>query len=93
MAKQIWKYPLKVVDVQQIKIKGWAEVLCVQTQNNTPCLWAEVDTEEEDVTVTVEIFGTGHNVPENANRSYIGTFQMDGGSLVFHCFIHHRLTE
>jgi len=33
-----------------------------------------------------EIFGTGHNVPENGNRKYIGTYQLMGGGLVFHCF-------
>lgn len=86
MSKKIFKYQLETTDVQQVEMPQGAEILCIQTQNETPCIWALV---EPNATVTkraFEIFGTGHNVPENGNRKYIGTYQLMGGGLVFHCF-------
>jgi len=62
-----------------------AEVLCVQTQNETACLWAMVDPDEPLLKRSFCIYGTGHPVP-NASQKYIGTYQIKGGALVFHCF-------
>lgn len=86
MSKKIFKYQLETKDIQQVEMPQGAEILCIQTQNETPCIWALV---EPNATVTkraFEIFGTGHNVHENANRKYIGTYQLQGGKFVFHCF-------
>lgn len=86
MPKTIYKYTLEATDVQQIEIPQGAEILCIQTQNETPCIWALVDPNATVTKRVFEIFGTGHNVPENGNRKYIGTFQLNQGALVFHCF-------
>lgn len=43
MNKTIYKYPLDVTDVQEIKLPVGAEILTVQAQNGTLCLWALVD--------------------------------------------------
>jgi hypothetical protein len=85
--KTIWKFPIEVTDFQVIKMPDDAQILAVQTQHERPCLWAIVD----DVAAlnsqvrTIEVFGTGHPMDEMP-RQYIGTFQIRGGSLVFHVF-------
>jgi hypothetical protein len=58
--RTIYKYDLRTTDVQDIKLPKGARILCVQTQYSAPKLWAEVDTEAEEETRTIEIFGTGH---------------------------------
>ena len=87
MNKQIWKYTLDVYD-SAIEMPIGAEVLTVQSQNNIPCLWALVNPLAEKEKRYFEVFGTGHNVycDMGIERMYIGTFQIDSGSLVFHLF-------
>lgn len=88
MNKKIYKYPLKVADKQVIKLPVGAEILTVQTQNETPCIWALVNPENETQERHFEVFGTGHDVPNDMGieRKYINTFQLHGGGLVFHLF-------
>lgn len=86
MAKQIFKYQLDTTDIQHVEMPEGAEILCIQTQYGIPCVWALVQPDAPLTKRTVETFGTGHNVPENANRKYIGTYQLRKGNLVFHCF-------
>jgi len=48
MKRVIYKYPLKVTDVQDIEIPHGSILLSVQTQNETPCLWVLIyDTKAE----------------------------------------------
>jgi hypothetical protein len=65
-----------------------AQVLCVQNQGPVhtplPFLWAKVNTEKKLVPKKILIRGTGH--PLEGDAHYIGTFQIDGGDLVFHVF-------
>lgn len=86
--KVIWKYELVTTDSQELIMPKGACVLTVQTQNNTPCLWALVDPKAEKESRTFETFGTGHPVccAVNMQLNYIGTYQKHGGSLVFHVF-------
>lgn len=63
-----------------------AEILCIQTQDEIPCVWVLVDPNRKLTKVTFEIFGTGQNIPELLPRKYIGTYQLKAGELVFHCF-------
>lgn len=86
MSKKIFKYQLETTDVQRIEMPQGAEILCIQTQNEVPCIWALVEPNATVTKRTFEIFGTGHNVPENVNRTYVGTYQLHNGGLVFHCF-------
>lgn len=87
MKQQIWKFPVEPQKAKFEMPKG-AEILTVQTQNETPCIWALVNPENEKETRYFEIFGTGHNVPVDMGieRKYINTFQLEGGRLVFHLF-------
>jgi hypothetical protein len=84
--KAIWKFPLQLTNRQTIAMPPSAEVLCVQPQNGRPCLWAlvhDIDVPAYDRTfsmyVTGEIWGA-------ITGEYVGTFQLNGGELVFHIF-------
>jgi len=83
--KTIWKYPLAPVENKKIigMPKG-AILLCVQAQYGNPCLWALVDSENPAVLREFSIRGTGHDARDVGQ--YVGTFQMKGGSLIFHLF-------
>lgn len=83
---RIWKYPLEVTDLQTLKMPAGAKVLTVQMQGEACCLWALVD-EAAQVTQarTFAIYGTGNPVPDNPG-TYVASFQMVGGRLVFHVF-------
>ena len=41
--KRIYKYQLIVTDRQDVQLPEGAEILTIQTQVDTPCLWALVD--------------------------------------------------
>lgn len=90
--KTIWKFPLKVADVQQVEMPLPATVLTVQPQGMDVCAWAEVDPKGVKAKVSIAIVGTGHPMPEGRLR-YINTFQLSGGALVFHAYeIIHELS-
>lgn len=88
MKKLIYKFELETTDNQTIKMPIGAEILTVQTQNEVPYLWALVDPTESGEKRYIEVFGTGHEVHYDIgiSRKYIGTYQLHGGSLVFHVF-------
>lgn len=88
MKKTIWKYELEVTGKNILLIPQDAEILSVQTQNETPCLWALVNPDSQLEERYFEMFGTGHPVhcDMGVNRKFIGTFQMSDGALVFHLF-------
>lgn len=85
MKETIWKFELETTDNQFIEIPKGAQLLAVQTQSDKPCLWALVDPNAEKEKRCFEVFGTGHVINSN-NREYIGTYQLNGGNLVFHVF-------
>ena len=91
--KKIFKYQLANVDLQNVEMPQGSEILCIQTQNEIPCIWALVDPNKEPINRRIGIFGTGQELPMlpiNENATYIGTYQLQmselGGTLVFHCF-------
>lgn len=62
-----------------------AKVLCVQVQHGAPQIWALVGNEAETVEARpFRVFGTGQEMP--GGLSYLGTFQLSGGGLVWHLF-------
>lgn len=84
--QSIWKFPFKTDDSIQIDMPKGAEVLTVQTQNEQPCFWALVSTKAPLETRNFAIFLTGFNVPTHLKMKYIGTYQLNGGMLIFHVF-------
>lgn len=87
----IYKYKLKLEDEQKIEMPFGSKLLCVQMQDDVPCLWADVD---PDCSATehrkILIIGTGHKNEALPCATYISTFQMSNGALVFHVFEDER---
>lgn len=83
--KSIWKYSLRIDGEQTLDVPEGAEALTVQVQNGTPCLWMRIDPAAPMTLRKIITHGTGHPVPETTGR-YVGTYQIDGGDLVFHVF-------
>lgn len=87
MKKQIWKFAINP-NLIMVKMPKDAEILTIQTQNETPCIWALVNPENAKELRHFEVYGTGRDISCDIGieRKYINTFQLDGGSLVFHLF-------
>lgn len=83
--KTVWKFPLRVVEEQEVTVPAGAQLLHVEIQGETAQLWALVDPNVSTVNRTVCIYGTGHNMPDNPGR-YINTFTAYNGALIFHAF-------
>lgn len=81
----IYKYQIDIHDIIEIAMPQHARILAIQMQHNVPCLWAVVDTEYAMVSRRFRVFGTGRPMDKDYTR-FIGTFQMDNESLVFHVF-------
>ena len=64
-----------------------AKILCLQTQNGEPYIWAEVNPEDNITDRRFTIFGTGHAIEESYQGEYISTFQLENGALVFHVYM------
>lgn len=88
MTKTIWKFELDITDSQHVQMPKGAEVLAVQVQRDRPCIWAMVDPAAATEIRHFETFGTGHDIfcDMGIERNYVGTYQVQGGSLVFHVF-------
>lgn len=81
----IWKFPLVLEDFQWLWMPHGAELLSVQAQAGKPQLWALVDPSAVKVKRSIRTCGTGHSLREEHGK-YVGTYQLDGGALVFHVF-------
>jgi len=89
----VYKYPLEITDEQWVEWPSFTKPLAIQVQHGVPCIWADVETEQTPSRQRIVIRGTGHPVADHddesgdgANLEYIGTFQVEGGALVFHAF-------
>lgn len=86
MSKTIWKFRLNISDQMILMPKG-AEILCLQTQHEQPYLWVLVDPKEKtDEGRFFMTQATGEAFDSQIDRKYIGTYQLSGGTLVFHVF-------
>lgn len=84
--RRIYKYEVRMVDRFTISLPAGAELLDVQNQFGTPQLWALVDPSASSSERTFRLAGTGHPIDESDGLFYVGSFQMQGGALVFHLF-------
>jgi hypothetical protein len=86
----IWKYELSFKEVQYISLPQGYEILSVQNQRETICIWALVNPEHYKVTKYVKLFDTGEEITyqgEDDLMHYIGTVLFSGGGYVKHVFI------
>lgn len=85
--KRVFKYPIPVEDEFRLELPVEAQILTVQVQGNRPYLWALVDPAAPHDEIRFRLAGTGHPIEEDIlGHGYIGTFQLNGGALVFHVF-------
>lgn len=84
--RTIYKY--EILPGQSIPLPKGAAILSVGAQGDNMFLWAMIDPHEDVVSQVrcIEVYGTGHNIPEQDSLVFIGTVMMRGGSLVFHVF-------
>ena len=82
---RVYKYPL-TPGRTELRMPEGALVLTVQMQNGEPCLWVKVDPSKPEEDRVFEVYGTGHDMPDDPRLFYVATFQMAGGALVFHVF-------
>ena len=83
----IYKYPLHLNDYIELHLPEDTQILTVQTQGDMPCLWALVNPDNKIITRRFRLAGTGHPIKENKSELfYHGTFQLHGGTLIFHLF-------
>lgn len=86
MKKVIWKFELTESGIQEIELRKGYEFLTLQMQNGIPCIWVLLNSNEEKITESFEIYGTGHEIHYDMgiSREYLGTFQET--YLVWHLF-------
>ena len=81
----IWKYKLEP-GRQVITVPQGSQILSVNNQDLTPCLWVMVDDERQRTEVIIEVFGTGHKIEVGSGieRKFLGTAVC--GFFVWHVF-------
>ena len=81
--KVIYKWELRLTDVQKIEMPIDSQILSIKKQNNNVYLWALVDKNIEIVEdKNIYIYGTGRLINEENrkhNVSFIDTIIMDNG--------------
>jgi hypothetical protein len=88
----IWKYELPIADVQKVPMPAAARLLFVGHRPgieglpvlSNPTLWALVDTDKPMVDRKLLMRGTGHEVPEPWEATYVGSAVC--GLFVWHIF-------
>ena len=84
--KTVWKYNIRPDDLISLDLPIGAKPLSIQEQHGNAELWCLCDPNEKVYeTRLFRMAGTGHSIKEEI-IGYVGTFQLDGGSLVFHLF-------
>jgi hypothetical protein len=85
----IWKVEIPVEDEIKLQMPEGAEILDVQTQHETPCLWFACNPANKLVERHFRLIGTGHHYYDYEQMKYIGTFQITNltlGTFVGHVF-------
>ena len=84
---RVYKYTIPVEDHFSLDLPAGAKILTVQVQYQEPQIWALVDSGQSNVRRDFRMAGTGHDIKEdNDSLTYIGTFQLSGGSFIGHLF-------
>ena len=88
----IWKYELAIQETCEVIMPIGAKILSLQTQNDIPNIWVEVDDSVQTETRTFKTYGTGHKI-NDITQKYIGTYVLHIGTyvlqktlLVFHVY-------
>ena len=83
--KTIWKQELMIgVGEQTYRLPFGCELLHLDMQYGKPCIWFEVDPDNDPVDYTFHTVGTGHEIDFEAQ--YVGTYLAVEGQFVGHVY-------
>lgn len=83
--RTIHKFPLAPPFI--LSMPANAKVLHLDSQNNFPYLWVELDTDEPYVKRNFMVIGTGHPIPKHVIKySYVGSLKLDDGTVMIHVY-------
>jgi hypothetical protein len=85
--KRVHKYAVEPGRFKHL-MTARADMLDVQVQHGQPQLWALVDLSAPQQWRHFAAVGTGHGI-EDRIVGHVGSFQLEGGLLVFHVFEVH----
>lgn len=91
---RIFKFPLELSKSESfqdcalvtVQMPSEAKILTVKTQDNTPCLWAEVEPLEDSYPREFLLIGTGYDVPEDVETKYLDTVAIHNERVVLHIY-------
>lgn len=86
--RAVFKHTLQISKFQTISIPAGSKILGIgiDAQTNEPCMWVEDNMYEALRTyIPIELYCTGESFPDG-NREYLGTFQIQGGTYVYHAY-------
>ena len=84
--RRIFKYPLKITNLQDIEVYETADIVSVGLQRGAPFLWVMVNPEKRRHIIRIRTIGTGNIIePDDQMLMTIGTYQIDG--FVWHVFL------
>ncbi len=81
----IHKLRLDVVNYQSVVLPEGSEILTVQIQKGTPCIWYKVKDTINSESRGILMYTTGKYV-DKVEGKYIGSFQLYDGEFVAHVF-------
>jgi hypothetical protein len=85
--KTIYKYEMTARQKEcVVQMPQGAVILTIDTQFDTLCIWALVDTTAPDELREFLIIGTGHDADLPNHCKYINTVQVQAGAFIFHIF-------
>ena len=86
MRKTIWKFEVPQKSKFQLQMPAGAKILSLQAQGGIGQIWAMVDPDAQLETRAFHQYGTGHEIKDAEALTFLGTYQMESGNLVFHVF-------
>lgn len=84
--KKIFKYRVPFQDFTEVSMPKGAKIIAVQNQDESLCIWAEVNPDAPNERRFFHVYGTGHVMHEECEETYLGTAQFQRGELVFHLY-------
>lgn len=82
---KIYKYPLLMTGEQTVTFPKGSRIIHVGVQDGIICIWARVDPDAEPRKVSVYIYGTGDEVPDDIVE-HAGTVITPNG-FVWHVYL------
>ena len=82
--RTIYRYPLRVTDVQTITGPGLDQIVSVDNRRSELEVWGEVNTAEIDVTWKVYVVGTGNSADHVVWADHVG--HVIDGPFVWHVY-------